>query len=172
MTPTETIEKPKRRRRRKTDADSPPEDKPVRRQKAKTIATDQEELNLLVDFQGVSIGDGTGRLGIKVSRNQLSLSKADRTLCGRRLAGRIAVFANGESPEQTVMFEGARLEITATFDVKRFSVAPDWYSFGLTFPLLEIDCRELAGFAKKQGRILVDHIETIPSKSSEDDEDI
>ena len=162
------VEQPKKRRTRKKATKK----KAAPKQSAKKAParSDADELNLLVDFLGVSIGDGTGRVGVKISRNQLSLGKADRTLCGRRLTGKITLVTNGEDVDQALLFEGARQEVNATFDVKRFGVAPDWISCGLTFPLLEIDCRELAAFAKKQGRLIVDEIELIPSRHPDDDE--
>ena len=124
MDSTETMDAPKRRSTRKKRAEKAAGAKPRGRKKAAAIP-EADELNLLVEFGGVSIGDGTGRLGVKVSRQQLTLAKADRTLCGRRLTGRVVLTPGGEDPDQQHLFEGTKRQINATFDVKRFGVAPD-----------------------------------------------
>ncbi len=87
------------------------------------------------------------------------------------MTGRIVLTPNGEDPDQQVLFEEAKLEVSGTFDVKQFSATPDWLKCSLTFPLREIDCADLATFSHKQGRLQVDEIGDIPSKRDEKDEE-
>jgi hypothetical protein len=162
----ETTAAPKRRRTRKAGG--------ATKAKSKSKADSSFELDLPVSFLGVSIGDGTARVGVSVARPILSLSAADRSLCGRRLTGKIVLRPAGEDPNQTTLFDGVDHEVSATFDVKRFGVSPKAFSFGLTFPLIEINVSELAVFAKKEGRLQVGEIAAIPvptrgNKSDADD---
>jgi len=160
------IEKPKRRRRRQKADDATKTKRSTKRN-----APQNTELDLSVDFQGVSIGDGTARVGVKISRNQLSLTKADQSLCGRRITGQIVLTPGGDDPDQTYMFDDLKHKIVSTFDIKSFSTRPDWFSCGITFALQEIDCRELGLFAKKQGRLIASDVQLIPGKADEKNED-
>jgi hypothetical protein len=115
-------------------------------------------LNVAVDFEGVSIGDGTGRVGIKIDREHMSVVAADAALCGRRLTGRIVAVPKDVDPDQKHMFEDQRHELSGAFEVKRFSVSPKVITAGLTFALPEIDISEMAHFAKRSGRLIIDSI--------------
>ncbi len=167
---------PRRRRQRKPVGEGPAPSPPPKRGRkasqaeARMVGGDDDEMTLPVDFAGVSIGDGTCRVGIRIPRGELSLAKADKTLCGRRLTGRIVLTPNGESPNQMYMFEDLKHEIRGTFDIKGYNVRPDWISCGLTFAMSEIDPRELASFAKRQGRLLVQGVTDIPTAKGEDED--
>lgn len=170
------VEHEPRRRRRRQPASDIPAPAPAKRGRppraeARMVSGDEDEVQLPVDFAGVSIGDGTCRVGIRIPRGEMKLSKADQMLCGRRLTGRIVLTPNGESANQMYMFKGLKHEIAGTFDIKGYSVRPDWISCGLTFAMSEIDPRELASFAKRQGRLLVQGVTDIPTARGGEDED-
>lgn len=126
-------------------------------------------LDLPVAFGGVSIGDGTARLGIKIDRAALTIDKADASLCGRRLAGRV-VLGKGDSAQQELINDRQHC-VASVFDVKRIGVAPKNISAGLTFSLEDIDVRELSIFAKKSGRLIVDTIAELPDEDEDGDDD-
>lgn len=132
-------------------------------------------LSVPVEFGGVSIGDGTARLGLKIDRSNLNIDAADEALCGRRLKGRVVVLKDGEQANQTTFLDGVRHEVESIFDVKRFGVAPRAITCGLTFSLAEIDVEALTHFAKRKGRFIVDEIGEIPgddeNEDAEDEED-
>ncbi len=131
--------------------------------------TDDAELDVEVDFLGVSLGAETARLGCKVARSRIPLGAAELVLCGRRLSGRVTVRPDGDDADQTYIVDGMKHEISAVFDVKRFSVSPDWLSFGLTFVMTEIDVRELACFAKRRGQLVVAEVTDITNDGGESD---
>ena len=133
-------------------------DKPKRRSKPGGHVEKVPALNVLVAFSGVSIGDGTARVGVRVLREWLQINKADESLCGRRLTGRIVRLKDGEDPNQTLMLDEDRHQIAGSFDVKSFGVNQKAISFGLTFSLKDIDISELGFFAKQSGRLIVDQI--------------
>ena len=129
-------------------------------------------IDLPVEFGTLSIGDGTTRLGVKISRTKMSLSAADKSLCGRRLTGKVMLIPGTDDPDQTYLVDDmGKHEVESVFDVKRFSVGPEYIGCGLTFARLEIDCNELALFAKKQGRLVVDVIDEIPAPRKDDEDD-
>lgn len=133
-------------------------------------------LSCAVEFGGVSIGDGTARLGLKIDRSNLNIDAADEALCGRRLKGRVVVLKDGEQANQTTFLDGVRHEVSSIFDVKRFGVAPRNITCGLTFSLADIDVEALSHFAKQKGRFIVDEVSAIPAddeneEADEDEED-
>lgn len=130
------------------------------------------ELEVDVQFGGVSIGDETARVGIKIDRALMQLDQADEILCGKRLTGRIEVCAPGEQQGQRALpgMKDERPHLDGTFDVKRFGVSLKEISAGLTFGLGSIDVSELAKFAKKNGRLLVTDAQFLPEDSSDDDD--
>lgn len=130
------------------------------------------ELEVDVQFGGVSIGDETARVGIKIDRTLLDLEKADDMLCGKRLTGRIEVCAPGEQNGQQSLpgMKDSRPHLDGTFDVKRFGVGLKEFSCGLTFGLGSIDVSELAKFAKKNGRLTVTDAQFLPEDGDDDDD--
>lgn len=122
-------------------------------------------LELPVSFGNVSIGDKTARIGVTVDRSNITVKKADDSICEKRLTGQIIAKPNGEAPDQGRLQGMERLgdsELDATFDVKGFSVTKDALSFGLTFLLGSVDVAELASFAKREGRLIIEDAEEIP----------
>jgi hypothetical protein len=128
-------------------------------------------LDIPVSFGGVSIGDQTARIGVKISRECLNIDAADEALCGKRLVGKVVLGHNGDSAGQGKLFDGADHEISGAFDVKRFSVGPKEITAGLTFSLGSIDLSELGHFAKQSGRMLVESILAIPDDAANEDAD-
>jgi hypothetical protein len=87
------------------------------------------ELDIPVEFSGVSIGKDTARLGIVVGRGDLNWSKVERFFCNSRLEASIVV------------------------EVKGYHATSKAFGAGLTFALEEIDVGALAKFAKNHGRL-------------------
>ena len=137
----------------------------------KTKNPDRKQLR--VQFGGVSIGEATARIGIRIERELLNLDAADELFSGRRLSGAVMVVPDGESPDQQRLFDGDdKHEIESTFDVKGFRVAPKEIGCGLTFALAEIDVAELGHFAKRSGVLQIDEVAALPEEEPEDKEDL
>lgn len=122
-----------------------------------------EVLDLQVNFEGVSFGAKTARLGVKVDRSQLTISEADKKICERRLTGTILSKAPDEQPDQG-HFPGMDTdnELHSSFDVKSFTVHGDYIGFGLTFALKGLDRQSLTYFAKRTGKVFIDVVDNIP----------
>lgn len=123
-----------------------------------------------VHFGGVSIGDKTARVGVRIDRSALSLDDADKAFCGHRLHGRVQLGGNGDGPGQKVLFD-SDLCLEGTFDVKRISADSSQISTGLTFSLKDIDISELAKLSRGSGRLLVDDIGELPVDHDDDEEE-
>lgn len=132
-------------------------------------------LDLIVAFGNQSAGDKTARIGVTVSRGDLSLSKAEKNFCERRLRVCIVVKANGWQPDQPALpgmdEMSEELELEAVFDVKRLSFDGDNISFGLTGALGDLDVGKLAKFAKRTGRLIVREVAEIPEKEKSKEND-
>lgn len=120
------------------------------------------EIDLPVSFGGVSIGESTARLAMKIDRQHLRITRADKLLCGRRLTGKVELGGNEDSPSQTTMFE-KEMSVDATFDIHRFGVTETHFTTGATFKLKEIAVGDLAKFSKGAGRLVVDEVIDIPA---------
>ncbi len=127
-----------------------------------------EVLDLPVAFGGVSIGQQTAKLSIKVDREHLNIAAADEALCGRRITGKVAVGRAGDTPGQMLLIEEMDDVIEATFDIHRFGVTPDAYTSGLTFQLKEIDVGQLARFSKGSWRLIMNDMTPIPRDTVEE----
>lgn len=130
------------------------------------------ELEIPVAFGNLNVGDKTARLGITISRGNMTPSKADKTLCGRRLSGKIVAVPEGVQAENEPLpgMEGD-IEVKGIFDVKGFGVTSKHITAGLTFAIKGMDVAELAHFAKREGRVVVDKIEEIDEEEESEESD-
>lgn len=131
---------------------------------AKTKTAPAPATDIAVSYGNVSIGDETARIGVSISRGQMSLAQMDKSFCGKRLTGTILARSTGQADQQSLPGADSDITITAVFDVKSFGVKRKWFSTGLTFSLGGIDAATLAGFAKREGMLRIDQIDDIPDK--------
>jgi hypothetical protein len=123
-------------------------------------------LEVPVTYGDVSIGAETCRIGITVDRTKLTISSADRNLCGKLLTGTILARAGGAQAEQGSLPDmDADVSLAATFNVKGFGVKRKAITAGLTFAIASIDVEKLSQFAGRQGVFTVDEIADIPAKA-------
>ena len=127
-------------------------------------------LDIPVQFGGVSIGESTARLSMRIPKESLNIVAADEAFCERRLNGRVVLGKSDDSPGQSKMFE-TDVAVEATFDIHRFGVSAENYTTGATFKLKEIEVGELARFSKGAGRLVVDSIDVIPTDVVEEEDD-
>lgn len=130
-------------------------------------------LELPVAYSNVSIGEKTCRVGIHISRGNLTLAQADKFFCDKRLVGRILARRSGSASQESLpSMEDEDYELPGAFDVKGYSVSAKAFSCGLTFMKESIDVETLANFAKREGVFTVTETGTIPAESpaTEDDE--
>lgn len=123
-----------------------------------------------IQFGGVSIGESTARLSMKVRRSALGLYKADELFCERRLTGKMQLGGDDDQPAQGKLFE-ANLTIEASFDIHRFGVTTEAYTTGATVKLNEVDIADLAKFSKGTGRFLIFGADAIPDEADSDEKE-
>lgn len=135
--------------------------------------TNGYQLDLDCEFGGLSIGDGTARLGFTVARERLELEEADHYLCGKRLAGAVTLQAREDEAQERLpgMEDAEPPTVEAVFDVKQVGVKPKAFSAGLTFSTESVDVAELAQFAKRSGRLLVETVGPIDDPEPGDPDD-
>lgn len=121
---------------------------------------------LPVEFGGVSIGQSTARLGIRISREDIEIDEADNIFCGRRLKGKIELGKKDEDSRQTKFFDSGPV-VEGVFDVKRIGLSPEQVSTGLTFSIKDVDIRTLAKFSKGVGVLSVESVEDLPEEADE-----
>jgi hypothetical protein len=128
-------------------------------------------LDVPVQFGGVSIGESTARLGVKINRDVLNIVAADEVFCGHRLSGRVLLGQHDDAAGQMKLIEDVDVAVNATFDCKRLGVSAMEYGIGLTFSLSDIDISELARFSKGSGRLTVDTVAELPDDDDDDAND-
>ena len=123
-------------------------------------------LDVACEFGSVGIGDGIARLPCRFSRSVLTIDTADKCLCGKRLVGRVLILPADSDPGQTYL-DGMDIthELKGSFDVKRFGVSLKNITASLSFSIASIDIAELASFASRTGRLVVDLLQDIPTDS-------
>lgn len=125
-------------------------------------------LDIPVQFGGVSIGQATAKLSMKIERKFVKIQTADDAFCGRRIKGRIQLGGGNDQPGQQKFIE-TDLQIEGSFDIHRFGVTADHFTTGATFKLKEIDISDFAQFSKGSGRLIAEGIENIPDDSVDDE---
>lgn len=119
-------------------------------------------LDIPVEFGGVSIGESTCRLGVRINRDVCNINTADEIFCGHRLTGKVLLGGSDDSPNQKKFLDGDEYSVEGSFDVKRIGVTVEMISTGLTFSLADIDVADLAKFSKGAGRLMVEGVGEIP----------
>lgn len=117
-------------------------------------------LDVPVEFGGLSIGDVTARIGVRIDREHMNIVAADECFTGKRLS--VVVSLGSSDPEQRELFKGRTFEVTGSVDVKRLGVTSDQFSAGLTFNLESIDVATIAKFSKGKGRLKVFEVAALP----------
>lgn len=128
-------------------------------------------LDVPVEFGGVSIGDATARIGVRIDRSVMNINAADDIFCGHRLTGRVLLGGTDDQPGQTKFVDDIDHQVDGTFDVKRIGVNAKQITTGLTFSLADVDIQELAKFSKGSGRLVVHDVGELPDDAADDDED-
>lgn len=135
-----------------------------------TLEEKQVVLDTNCEFGGVTIGDETARLGVKLSRERIDINMADTIFSGYRLDVMIVLGHCDDQPGQLKLFEDSDYSINSSADVKKWSANRKEISTGLTFALGDIKVEDLAKFAKGKGRIVIKSIKELPDVDDENDE--
>jgi hypothetical protein len=133
---------------------------------AKKKTREAETLTYPVAYGNVNIGDKTARLGVSISRANLTVNQADKLFCERRVKLRIIArpaHAAAEQPTLPGMPE-VDFEISATADTKGYSADGKKIGFGLTFVLSGLDIPTLSHFAKREGMLYIEGISDLPAE--------
>lgn len=130
--------------------------------KAKVEVEVETVLDVPVQFSAVGIGEDTARVGVKMERKTLRLTKADAVLCGHRITGKIVV-TDGQSADDQGKLEGMEdcdviAGVEGTFDVKSIRASAKYIGCSLTFSLPDVDVGVLAKFAKRTGRLTITEV--------------
>ena len=126
--------------------------------------------NLHVEFGQVSVGEDTAAVLVKIQRNDLTLSVAEKTLCKRRMDVELFMAPKNEDPDQK-HFDGMKPKVKGTCDTSRLSVGLENLTTRLTFNKKEISISELANLAKRVGRVKVFSTEKIPISEENQEEE-
>jgi hypothetical protein len=130
------------------------------------------ELDLPCQFSNVNVGDEIASLSITVPRTALTISQADSKVCGKRLTGHILARGGGGQADQASL-PGADndVEIPGQFDVKSVTFTRKNVKFKLSFSIGSIDIGDLAHFAKREGRCVINVITALPERKTKKDQD-
>jgi hypothetical protein len=135
-----------------------------------------DTVTIPVSFGNVSCGDKTCRIGVTVDRSVLSVSKAEKMFCERRIIGSLVNQEQEHNPDQGRLpgMENEPHQLDAIFDVKGISISGDTISFNLTFLLGSLGSDKLLSlvkFAKRAGKLVVDHADDIPEPEKKKEND-
>lgn len=133
--------------------------------------SEEQVLNVPCSFGSVGFGKDTARIGIKVSREQLGLERADELLCGMRLTGKLTADKTDPDQMQLPGMEGTHESVSGSFDVKSISLKPDEIGFGATFSVATVDQHALIALRSRTGRIVITDAEKLPDDDREGDGD-
>jgi hypothetical protein len=132
-----------------------------------------EGFDIGCDFGVVSLRAQVITFGMKVSRTEMNLDEVDRRLCCKRLTGKLVRGGRFAAPNQALLpgMEGEAHSVEGAFDVKRYGVNANGYTFSLSFSAGSVDANECQKLANSAGRLIVSHVEDLPDEDDgEDDE--
>lgn len=130
-------------------------------------------LDIPCTWGNVNIGDETVRLGVRVSRDSLSVTQADKNLCGKRIVAKAVARAGDGQPGQASLpgTEGSDAEVEAAFDVKSIGVSIKNIAFGITAKIASVGLAQLCQFSKRGGMLHIESVAAIPDEESGSGED-
>lgn len=137
--------------------------------KKKTNGAPTTVLDIPCEFGGVSIGESSARLGVRINRSVLNINAADEAFCGHRLSGLVLLGGHDDAPGQGTLWDDLEHRIDGSFDCKRLGISPEQISTGLTFSLVDVDISELAKFSKGIGRLVIRNVAAIPEDAPDED---
>lgn len=130
------------------------------------------DAELEIEWGGLSIGDSTARLGLKIERNRINLDEADELFCGTRCAVQIENVLPDPKQAQLPGMEGHQIVLVeALVDIKSFNVTPKLLSTGLTFNLETVHPELLAKFPKRRGRLFIKHQADLADEAGDEDDE-
>ncbi len=132
-----------------------------------------EGFDIGCDFGVVSLRAQVITFGMKVSRTEMNLDEVDRRLCCKRLTGKLVRGGRSAAPNQALLpgMEGEAHSVEGAFDVKRYGVNANGYTFSLSFSAGSVDANECQKLANSAGRLIVSHVEDLPDEDDGDDDD-
>lgn len=138
-----------------------------------TVDTAETILEVPVEYGNLNVGDDAISVKINVSRSALSLAKADKIFCGHRLTMSLYAQEDGADPDQGALpGMDCLMELTGIMvDSKSFHVKTKTIGIGLTFSRKDVDVGQLAKFAKKPGKVVVEAVAELPVKGQKDGDD-
>lgn len=126
------------------------------------MAKKTPEYTIPVKFGNASIGDEVGSMSISISRQDLSLAKADKILCGRRIVGEIIARASGNPESNGLPGMESDAKLSGTFDTNSISVKRKKLSCKLSFSLDDATGDEVKLIACRGGVLNVFEVSEVP----------
>ena len=121
-----------------------------------------KEQVLPVEYLGVSFGKTTMRVGVKIKRESLTVSQAEKLFCDRRLWLIVTTCKAGDDPAQQTFDDSFEQKVEGSADVKGFTVRKDELTLGLTYMLEDIDDKTLRLVHHHAGWLTIKQTGAIP----------
>lgn len=129
------------------------------------------KLEVPCKFGKVGLGDEVASITCTFPRESLTLSTADKSLCNKRLVGRLLVVAGESNGQAHIEDTDIKHEVAGSFDVHGVSFTRKTISAGISFNIADIDGDDLKKLAYRTGRIVVDTILALPDKAEKKPKD-
>ena len=110
---------------------------------------------LEASFKTVSIHAEVASIGIKIQRENLTITDADEFLTNAQLETRLTIHLGGKHAkgQPELIKNSADLTLDAVVTVKGFSARKNGFSATLSMPVDDTDCALLARFANRSGSV-------------------
>lgn len=128
------------------------------------MAGNDKAIELDVAFGSANFGKTVASLGVKISRDKLKVTQADKLFCDSRLQVSLEV---EDDPDQT-WFDGMKPgPLTSVVDVKGFSTNAEQFSASMAFSIQEISSAQILKFRHRDGKLTLTRIGAIPKDDAE-----
>lgn len=122
-----------------------------------------------VRYGNVAVGKDKVRVGVKVDRSGLGLTRADELFCNAQLEVTLKCDPNAkDDAKRQETFEAVDLSVAMVADAKRYSVGDDTIGVSLSIPKVLVDIAILSQFAAGSGTM---ECERVGDATGADDED-
>lgn len=123
-----------------------------------------EGFDIGCEFGGVTYGKNTVRVGVKIERGDVPMSRWEERLCDKRIECRLVLGHKDEAAGQAGLVDDDGVEVAGVVDIKTISLSGGVVSFGATFQKDDADEQDATRLACRPGRFIATKVGSIPEK--------
>lgn len=129
------------------------------------MGSGEDGFDIGCEFGGVTYGKNTVRVGVKIERGDVPMSRWEERLCDKRVECILRLGHKDEAAGQSALVDDDPVEVAGVVDIKTISLSGGVVSFGATFAKDDADEQDATRLACRPGRFIATKVGSIPEKT-------